>query len=66
MSGQIASWKIRIALEEKQLHGYKSIMIIRTDHIDKNDNFWKNNEYGIVRNQSLFFLIRMDLFRYPR
>ncbi|CAF2794167.1 unnamed protein product [Rotaria sp. Silwood2] len=48
MSGQIASWKIRIALEEKQLQGYKSIMIIQPDQIDKNDNFWKNNKYGIV------------------
>ncbi|CAF3696418.1 unnamed protein product [Adineta steineri] len=48
MSGQIDSWKIRIALEEKQLQGYKSIMIIRSDYIDKNDNFWKDNEYGIL------------------
>ncbi|CAF3390997.1 unnamed protein product [Rotaria sp. Silwood1] len=48
MSGQIASWKIRIALEEKKLQGYKSIMIIQPDQIDKNDSFWKNNEYGII------------------
>ncbi|CAF1012855.1 unnamed protein product [Rotaria sordida] len=48
IEGQIASWKIRIALEEKQLQGYKSIMIIQPDQIDKNDHFWKNNEYGII------------------
>ena len=55
MSGQIASWKVRIALEEKGLRGYKSIMIIRPDQIDKNNDFWKNNEYGVVKHISFFF-----------
>jgi hypothetical protein len=56
MSGQIASWKIRITLEEKQLQGYKSIMIIRPDRTDRSDDFWKNNEYGMVAGKYVFCL----------
>lgn len=53
MSGQIGSWKVRLALEEKHRQGYKSIMLIRPDQCDSSDEFWQNNEYGVVSNERL-------------
>ena len=53
MSGQLASWKVRIALEEKQLQGYRSILVIRPEQFDQSDEFWMHNEYGIVREMHL-------------
>lgn len=47
-SGQIASWKVRLALEEKGLQGYRSVLIVRSSHVAKDDEFWKGNEDGIV------------------
>ena len=44
----MASWKVRIALEEKQLQGYRSIMVLRPQQFDTSDEFWMHNEYGIV------------------
>jgi hypothetical protein len=53
MSGQIGSWKVRLALEEKHLQGYKSIMLIRPDQCHSSDEFWLNNEYGVVSDARL-------------
>ncbi|CAF0819172.1 unnamed protein product [Didymodactylos carnosus] len=46
MSGTLSSWKIRIVLEEKQLSGYKSILVVKPQQINKNDQFWKGNPLG--------------------
>ena len=56
MSGQLASWKVRIALEEKQLQGYRTILVIRPEQFDRSDEFWMHNEYGIVREMDLSLL----------